>query len=83
MGNLTPGATLVYEHVDGIIYSREMGADPATRKIVGYESGRDYDLIKRNKINWHDVVESSKDNKSLADAMDRVIMLYELSKVNE
>jgi hypothetical protein len=83
MGNLTPGATLIYERSNGIIYSREAGADPKTRQIVGYESGQDYDTVRREQIRWHDVLESSKSNRALADALDRVIMLYELSKVDE
>ena len=80
MGNLRPGATLIYERADGIVYAREAGADPSTRQIVGYESGQDYDTVRRSKINWHDVLESSKTNTALADAVNRVIMLYELSK---
>jgi hypothetical protein len=50
---------------------------------VGYESGRNYDPVRRNKINWHNLLEASKDNKALADAVDRVVMLYELSKKHE
>jgi len=80
MGNLKPGATLIYERADGVIYAREAGADPGTRQVVGYESGRDYDPVRRNKLNWHDVLESSKTNTALADALNRVVMLYELSK---
>jgi hypothetical protein len=80
MGTLKPGATYVYERSDGIIYAREIGADPRDRFVVGYESGQDYDPVRRSRINWHDVLESSKTNTALADAVDRVIMLYELSK---
>jgi hypothetical protein len=83
MGTLKPGATYIYERADGIIYAREAGADPSTRQVVGYESGRDYDPVRRDKINWHNLLEASKDNKALADAVDRVIMLYELSKTHE
>ena len=83
MGNLKPGATLIYERAEGIIYAREAGADPSTRQVVGYESSRDYDTVRRDKINWHNLLEASRDNKALADAVDRVIMLYELSKTHE
>ena len=83
MGTLKPGATYIYERNDGIIYAREMGADPCTRQVVGYESSQDYDPVRRDKINWHNLLEASKDNKALADALDRVIMLYELSKKHE
>ena len=80
MGTLKPGVTYIYERADGIIYAREHGADPRDRFVVGYESGKDYDPINRGKINWHSVLELSKTNTALADAVDRVIMLYELSK---
>jgi hypothetical protein len=83
MGTLKPGATYIYERNDGIIYAREMGADPSTRQVVGYESSQDYDPVRRDKINWHNLLAASKDNKALADALDRVIMLYELSKQHE
>jgi hypothetical protein len=83
MGTLKPGATYIYERNDGIIYAREFGADPATRFVVGYESGQDYNTVQRDKINWHQLLEASKNNKALADALDRVIMIYELSKENE
>jgi len=83
MGSLKPGTTLIYERADGIVYAREAGADPSTRQVVGYESGRNYDPVRRNKINWHNLLEASKDNKALADAVDRVVMLYELSKKHE
>jgi hypothetical protein len=83
MGTLTPGATLIYERANGIIYAREAGKNPDTRFVVGYESGQDYDTVQRDKINWHRLLEASKDNKALADALDRVIMIYELSKENE
>lgn len=80
MGSLKPGATLIYERHDGIIYAREAGADPSSRRVVGYEKGQDYDTVRRNKLNWHNILEASHSNKALADALDRVIMIYELSK---
>ena len=83
MGSLKPGATYIYERADGIVYAREMGAEPHTRFVIGYESGKDYDSVKHNKINWADLLEESKNNRALADALDRVVMLYELGKVNE
>ena len=52
MGQLKPGATLIYERADGIVYARESGADPGTRQVVGYESGTEYDPITGHKINY-------------------------------
>ena len=37
MGTLTPDTEYVYERVGGAIYAREFGADPATRKLIGYD----------------------------------------------
>ena len=36
MGQLTPGATLIYERDGGIVYAREAGADPSTRREIGH-----------------------------------------------
>lgn len=52
MGSLKPGATLIYERADGIVYAREFGADPSTRQVVGYESGREYDPVTGHKIDY-------------------------------
>ena len=83
MGNLKPGATYVYERNDGIIYAREMGADPSERFVVGYESSRDYDPvhhdIKENQL-WHNIRLAAQSNPALQEALDRVKVLYELSK---
>ena len=46
MGTLTPGATYIYERSEGIIYAREFGS--TERKIVGYESAKDYDFHQTN-----------------------------------
>jgi hypothetical protein len=103
MGSLTPGAKYIYERADGIIYAREFGADPGTREVVGYESGREYDPITGHKIShdartpdgrplfdhiqenkmWGEIRRTAKTNPTLQDALDRVIMIYNLSKTNE
>lgn len=80
MGTLTPGATLIYERADGIIYAREFGQ--TQRRVVGYEQGSDYDPV-RTSVNWHDVCESAKSNPALKNALDQCIMLYNLSKQHE
>jgi hypothetical protein len=103
MGTLKPGATLIYERAEGIIYTRESGADPSTRQVVGYESGREYDPITGHKISldartsdgrplhehirenrmWGEIRRAAQTNPTLQDAMDRVIMIYKLSKTDE
>jgi len=83
MGTLKPGATYIYERADGIVYAREQGADPRERFVVGYESGQDYDPvradIKENQL-WHDIRSAARTNLALQEALDRVKVLYELSK---
>jgi len=103
MGTLKPGATLIYERAEGIIYAREFGADPSTRQVVGYESGREYDPITGHKISldartsdgrplhdhimedqlWGKIRCAAKTNPTLQDALERAIMIYQLSKTDE
>ena len=83
MGSLKPGATYIYEHVDGVTYARELGAQPSKR----FEIGRTFikkqkDYVEQQSQFWTDVVEAAKKNKVLQDAIDRVKILYELSKDN-
>lgn len=91
MGNLTPGARLIYERVDGVIYAREFGKND--RQVVGYESGRDYDPrtrdgrslhehIQEDKL-WGDIRRTAQTNPTLRDALDRVIEIYQLIKKHE
>ena len=85
MGSLKPGATYIYERADGVTYAREMGADPNTRVAIGW----DYDPInghaidknkKEEDILWRDIRRASLSNPTLRDAVERVKMLYYLSK---
>ena len=92
MGQLKPGATYIYERSQGIIYARESGSDPSTRQVVGYESGTEYDPISGHKIDyghlmedklWGEIRRTARTNPTLQDALDRAIMIYQLSKTNE
>ena len=86
MGTLKPGATYIYERSDGIVYAREFGADPSTRQIVGYESGKDYDPLSKSlqedKL-WGEIRRAAKTNPALDDLLTQAKMLYNLSKTNE
>ena len=83
MGNLKPGATYIYERVDGVVYAREEGSDSNTR----FEIGRDYDpktksireQVLEDKM-WGEIRRMAQTNPTLQDAVDRVIMIYKLSK---
>ena len=84
MGTLKPGATYIYERANGIIYSREEGADPTTRQIVGYDD--DY-AVHNQRLDrwtkWRDVLAEADNNSELADLLDRALVVYNLSKKHE
>lgn len=85
MGSLKPGATYIYEKADGVTYAREFGADPSTRKVIGWDypektpmtSGQK-ELADHNE--WISIRIEAKTNPALQKAVDRVKMLYKLSK---
>jgi hypothetical protein len=96
MGNLKPGATYIYERTGGTVYARESGAHPSTRTEIGYDydpiSGHRYDSrtndgrslhnhIMESKM-WGEIHREAKTNPALQKALDRVIMIYRLSKDN-
>ena len=99
MGHLKPGATYIYERVNDVVYAREAGSHPSTRQVVGHEydpiTGHriDYDSrttdgrplhehIQENRM-WGEIRRAAPTNPALQDALDRVIMIYKLTKPNE
>ena len=79
MGTLTPGATYIYEKADGITYARESGAPHSDR----FEIGRDYQRYLQDELRlWEDIVRAGRTNQALQAALDRVKILYHLSKNN-
>jgi hypothetical protein len=90
MGTLTPGATYIYERNGDTVYAREFGADPSTRKEIGWDYDPDHlerqELFLerlstlRNDQLWHKIRLAARDNVTLQDALDRVVEIYHLSK---
>ena len=77
MGNLKPGATYIYEKADGITYAREFGAPHNDR----FEIGRDYQRYLQDELRlWEEIVRAGRTNQALQDALDRVKIVYHLSK---
>ena len=83
MGSLTPGANYIYERVNDVFYAREFGK--TERQVVGYKHdpymeniGIDYEL----ETVWKDIVKESRTNPTLHEALERVKILYHLSKDN-
>jgi hypothetical protein len=88
MGSLKPGVKLIYEKADGVTYVREFGANPETRKEIGWDydprtnDGRPlHDHILEDKL-WGDIRREAKTNPTLQQALDRVKILYQLSKTD-
>lgn len=90
MGTLKPGATYIYEKVDGVTYAREFGAHPSTRQAIGwdYDSDRHSDgiLDRRSRMQndqlWHDIRRAAHSNPALQKALEQCILIYHLSKEN-
>ena len=96
MGTLKPGATLIHERVGNVVYSREFGADPATRQVAGWdydpanpnwdprtETGRPLlDQLKEDQL-WANLRREAKTNAALQDAINQAIEIYHLSKRND
>ena len=90
MGTLKPDATYVYERNGEEIYAREAGK--SDRKLVGYQyenridprtnDGRPlHEHMKEDQL-WDEIREAAKTNKALQKAIERVKVIYRLSKDN-
>jgi hypothetical protein len=88
MGTLKPGATYIYERNGDEIYAREFGE--TERKLIGYQyegktdprtaDGRPlHEHIMEDKL-WGDIRRMAKTNPTLHEAMERVKIIYHLSK---
>ena len=83
MSQLKPGASYIYERANGVTYAREAGAPPQER----FEIGRDYSseptIFGKPAKEVAELVaisDAAKTNPALQDALDRVKMLYLLTK---
>lgn len=85
MGQLEPGTTYSYERVGDTVFRKESGA--AQREVVGYDhrtsDGRPLvDHIREDQM-WSKIRQTARTNPALQDALERAIMIYQLSKTNE
>jgi hypothetical protein len=81
------------------VYAREAGADPSTRQLMGYSydpvTGHQIDYTKQTSTEnslfdrlqedkmWGDIRRLAKTTPALQDAVERVIMIYRLIKVDD
>jgi hypothetical protein len=85
MGQLRPGVTYIYERDGDTVFRRESGA--VEREVMGYDyrtsDGKPlHDHLMDSKL-WGDIHRAAKTNPTLQDALERAIMIYQLSKTNE
>ena len=82
MGTLTPGATYIYERVDGRIYAREFGK--TERRLVGYSSSSQETRESRYYMNeMNKVLTMCEQHPDMKDLLDKLFVLYNLRKINE
>ena len=82
VGNFEPGAEYIYERVDGAVYARKFGT--TERILIGYDYNRktlEQELIEAKL--WGEIHRAAKTNPALQDALDRVKLIYALSKPEE
>lgn len=79
MGSLKPDATYIYERADGIVYAREFGSND--RIVIGWDAETQHDLEERKEeLLWKDIRKAALGNEELQTALDRVKILYHLSR---
>ena len=81
MGSLTPGATYIYERNGQEIYAREFGK--SERTMIGkYIDPFSENLTINYELEntWKDILRESRTNPTLQEALERVKILYHLSK---
>jgi hypothetical protein len=93
MGTLKENTTYIYERDNNVVYAREFGAAPDTRKVIGWDYNKDnpkfdprtadgrplHEHIMEDKL-WGAIRREAKTNVTLQRALDRAIMIYRLSK---
>ena len=79
MSQLEPGATYVYEREGGRVYARRFGE--TERILIGEDFLEDIQA-RREKLarEWEPIVYAAEQNPALQEAIDRVKILYELTK---
>ena len=81
MSRLEPNQTYIYEKSDGITYARKIGDSPNERITIGIDHDREelFEELEQNKL-WSDIHKAAKTNKALQKALERVKVIYRLSK---
>jgi hypothetical protein len=82
MGELTPGATLIYERANGRIYAREFGKNE--RRIVGYDSSyQETAEFRYYKSEINQVLAMCETDPAMRELLDQLFVLYNLKSNHE
>lgn len=81
MGRLRPGAEFDYRKIEDmtVAFDKETGE----RIIVGYDYSQDYQTVRDSMQDskfWGDLRREAKTNVALQKALNRAILIYQLSK---
>ena len=80
MGTLKPGATYIYERVDGAIFAREFGK--TERKMIGYTQDSSPEMqLYRSEIN--EILSMCERDSTMKDLLEQLFVLYNLKKNHE
>ena len=79
MGQLKPGATLIYEHVDGVTYAREAGSTQRQEVGMTLEAYQRRQGMQESQL-WYLILQQAKTNPALHQALERAKIIYYLSR---
>ena len=82
MSQLEPGAAYVYEREGGRTYARKVGE--TERILIGEDFISDHRRIKIEIAEeWFPIIRAAEQNPALQEAIERVKILYELSRKDQ
>lgn len=79
MSRLKPNVDYIYETVNGIIYAREFGSTDR------FEIGRTHERTEQDLLDfelWKEIFYAARDNPVLQQELERVKIIYYLTKNN-
>jgi hypothetical protein len=82
MSQLEPGAAYVYERDGTRIYARKVGE--TERRLIGEDFISDHRRVKIEIAEeWFPIIRAAEQNPALQEAIERVKILYELSRQDQ
>ena len=82
MSQLEPGAAYVYEREGGRTYARKVGE--TERRLIGEDFISDHRRLKIEIAEeWFPIILAAEQNPALQEAIERVKILYELSRQDQ